>query len=95
MGVCVKPNGGMCQIQWGHVSNPIGACVKPNRGKCQTQTQSVKLRLQKFNITILKIVTCLGFSNFGCFWCIFVIVKPTCCTYQNLCMTLRIILDFL
>ena len=57
-----------------------------------------------FKPKILMRETCLGFSNieefyqscnFGCFWWISKNIKPTCCTYQNLCMTFTNILGFL
>ena len=56
----------------------------------------VKDWFQKFKITNLKTVKCLGFfnieefyqsCNFGCFWWIIFTFKPICCAYQNLCMT--------
>ena len=57
-----------------------------------------------FKPKILMMVTWLGFFNieefyqswnFDCFWWIFKNIKPTCCTYQNLCMTFANILGFL
>ena len=33
--------------------------------------------------------------NIGCFWWISKNIKPTCCTYQNLCMTFTNIVGFL
>ena len=65
---------------------------------------SVKQSWKKLYLKILMRVTCLGFSNieefyqscnFGGFWWIFENIKPTCCTYQNLCMTFTNILCFL
>ena len=60
--------------------------------------------LQKFDLTILKTVTCLGFFiieefyqgwNFGCFLWNFSNINPICCTYQNFCMTFTNIFGFL
>ena len=63
---------------------------------------SVKQSWKKLYLKILMRISCLGFSNieelyqsFGCFRWIFKNIKPTCCTYQNLCMTLTNIFCFL
>ena len=64
----------------------------------------VKWWFQKFDLQILKSVTCLGFFNikefyqgwnFGCFWWNFLNINLICCTYQNLCMTFRNVFGFL
>ena len=64
----------------------------------------VKHSWKKLYPKILMRETFLGFSkieefyqsfNFGGFWWIFKNIKPTCCTYQNLCMTFTNILFFL
>ena len=56
----------------------------------------VKWWLQKFDLRILKSVTCQGFFNIeesyqgwkcGCFWWNLSNDNPICCTYQTLCMT--------
>ena len=63
---------------------------------CVPATMCVKGWFQKFDLRILKSVTCLGFSNieefyqgwnFGYFWWNFSNINPICCTYQNHCMT--------
>ena len=64
----------------------------------------VKWWLQKFNLPILKSVTCLGFFNieefyqgwnFDCFWWNSLNINLICCTYQNLCMTFTNVFGFL
>ena len=57
----------------------------------------VKCWLQKFDLQILKSVTCLGFFNIkefyqgwnlGCFWWNFFLnINLICCTYQSFCIT--------
>ena len=65
---------------------------------------SVKQSWNKLYLKILMRETCLGFfnieefyqsCNFGCFWWVIWNIQPTCCTYQNLCMTFLNILGFL
>ena len=63
----------------------------------------VKQSWKKLYLKILMRETCIGFfnieefyrhCNFGCFLWIFLNIKPTCCTYQNLPMTFTNILGF-
>ena len=67
-------------------------------------TMCVKWWLKKFNLQILKSVTCLSFSNidkfyqdwnFGCFcWKCLLNINLIYCTYQNLSMTFTMFLVF-
>ena len=75
------------------------------RGERHTAVDiSVKQSWKKSYLKILMRETCLGFinieefyrsCNFGCFLWISWNSQPTCCTYQNLCMTFTNIWGFL
>ena len=72
---------------------------------CVSKADIIKSKAKEmFNQKILMRETCLCFynieefyqsCNFGCFWWNKKNIKPTCWTYQNLCMTFANILCFL
>ena len=78
----------------------MAASLKDTQRQLCVRRGGFKNSIQQF----LKTVTFLGFfnikefyrsCNFGCFWWISKNIKPTCFTYQNLCMTSTIFLGFL